>query len=464
VVATDSGAYQILQYGEVKITPSEIIEYQELLQTDIGVILDVPTGSGVSRNRALGTVNETLRRAKDAHQVITRRDIRWVGPIQGGQYPDLVAYSARMMAKMPFDIYALGSPTEVMEQYLFADLVDMILAAKTNLPSNVPFHLFGAGHPFMLALAVALGCDTFDSAAYILYARRGRYLTPSGTMHLGEMTYFPCRCNACAKTTPIEMKRRTALERTCFLAEHNLSASMQEIATIKEAISEGRLWELVEIRCRGHPSLLAALRRTKHHQAQLRRYAPSTKHRGILFLDSTSLQRPEYQAYLERLLQDYVPPSEAEIAILVQSTRTSRLEREKSARKKLAGLNRRFHMCFYSPPYGVVPLELEDTFPFSQTESTEEPDSETIVLMAESLREYLSKNRTYQTAVFVQSGEQWQNELAKSYRRACTSVDVEFLTFQEHEVTKRRIEIIGERKIITGKAAKTRKLKRRKQG
>jgi 7-cyano-7-deazaguanine tRNA-ribosyltransferase len=58
-----------------------------------------------------------------------------------------------------------------MEQYLFDILVDMIIAAKMNLPPERPLHLFGAGHPFMFALAVALGCDLFDSAAYAIYAR-----------------------------------------------------------------------------------------------------------------------------------------------------------------------------------------------------------------------------------------------------------------------------------------------------
>ena len=147
VVMTDSGAYQILVYGDVEVTPKEIVQYQEEINTDIATILDVPTGWEASKKYAQHTVDETLRRAKELAKIKTRDDVAWVGPIQGGCHLDLVAQSAREMGKLPFQIHALGSPTPVMEQYLFDTLVDMIITAKMNLPLDRPFHLFGAGHP-----------------------------------------------------------------------------------------------------------------------------------------------------------------------------------------------------------------------------------------------------------------------------------------------------------------------------
>ncbi|HEX9197684.1 MAG TPA: tRNA-guanine transglycosylase, partial [Candidatus Bathyarchaeia archaeon] len=62
-VATDSGAYQILEYGEVGVKPDEIVRYQEKINSDIGVILDVPTGFRSDPARARWTVDETVRRA-----------------------------------------------------------------------------------------------------------------------------------------------------------------------------------------------------------------------------------------------------------------------------------------------------------------------------------------------------------------------------------------------------------------
>jgi len=456
VIATDSGAYQILRYGEVEISPLEVIQYQESIQTDIGVILDVPTGSRASKAHATETVKETIRRADEAQKAITRRDIAWVGPIQGGTFPDLVAYSAREMAKRGFDIYALGSPTEVMEQYLFADLADMIFAAKTNLPSSTPFHLFGAGHPFMLAFAVAFGCDLFDSAAYILYARRGRYLTSAGTLNLAQMEYFPCRCGACINTNPADVRLRSMIERTRFLAEHNLSACLQEIGTIKEAIVEGRLWELVEARCRTHPSLLEGLRRIKEHKCHMTRGVPSTKRKGILFFDSTSLQRPEHVMYLEKLAGDYEPPKAATTALLIPATRQGPKDRA-SMHMGLTNLGRHVHVCTYSPPYGIVPSELEDTFPFMHTQAPEEPDPETLKAMADTVRIYLTKHRGYRSLVIVHSSKDWQTRFARMCSHICRGLQVRFSSWSGHELSNLRIEILGNQKGYLGKTI-TRKL------
>jgi len=456
IVATDSGAYQILRYGEVQVSPAEIVEYQQSIGTDIGVILDVPTGSRATKARAIETVKETTRRADEAQKLITRRDIAWVGPIQGGLYPDLVAQSAREMSKRRFDIYALGSPTEVMEQYLFADLVDMIFAARTNLPSSAPLHLFGAGHPFMLALAVALGCDLFDSAAYILYARRGRYMTHAGTLQLGEMEYFPCKCNSCARTSPEEVRSRPIVERIRFLAEHNLSACLQEIETIKEAIVEGRLWELVEVRCRSHPSLHEGLLQMRRHAAHITRSAPSTKRKGIFFFDSASLQRPEYLMYVERLTRDYVPPRSARIALLVPATSRYPSKANTSTDMNWTNVGPGAHICLYYPPYGIVPSELEDTFPFSQTQSPQEPDPGTLKAMAETVRTYLAKSRTYQTLVVVRSSKEWQKRFAGMCRNACRKLGVKFSTYGDREVSSGRIRILGRKKGYLDKAARRR--------
>ena len=204
-IMTDSGAYQALVYGDVEVTSREIVRYQEDIDTDIATILDLPTGWKASKERATYTVNETLKRARELAKIKTREDILWVGPVQGGHHLEMVARSAKSMGELPFQIHALGSPTPVMEQYLFDTLVDMILTAKMALPLQRPLHLFGAGHPLMFALAVALGCDLFDSAAYAIYAREDRYLTEYGTSRLGELEYFPCSCPVCIHSEPEEV-------------------------------------------------------------------------------------------------------------------------------------------------------------------------------------------------------------------------------------------------------------------
>ena len=85
---------------------------------------------------------------------------------------------------------ALGSPVEFMESYEYKLLASMIITAKKQIPNNIPLHLFGAGHPLTIPLAVALGCDTFDSASYILYAKHDRYIEEDKTTHLADIKHF----------------------------------------------------------------------------------------------------------------------------------------------------------------------------------------------------------------------------------------------------------------------------------
>ena len=73
-IMTDSGAYQILVYGDVEVTPKEIVAYQEKIGADIATILDIPTGWKVSEDDAQQTVKETLKRAREFFKQKTRDD------------------------------------------------------------------------------------------------------------------------------------------------------------------------------------------------------------------------------------------------------------------------------------------------------------------------------------------------------------------------------------------------------
>jgi len=425
VLMTDSGAYQILVYGNVEVSPEEIVSYQEGINADIATILDVPTGWEVSRKHAQHTVKETLKRAKELPKTKTRDDIVWVGPVQGGNYLDLVAKSAKEMGKLPFEIHALGSPTPIMEQYLFDTLVDMILTAKMNLPLDRPLHLFGAGHPLMFALAVALGCDLFDSAAYAIYARKDRYMTEYGTEKLRELAYFPCSCPICTGNDPKTLKETTRNEREKLLAQHNLYVCFSEIKRIKQAIVEGRLWEYLEIKAHGHPSLLQALKRIKKYEDYLERNSPVTKRSGLFFFSSAGLTRPEIVRHKKRILANYSPPKEAKILVLLPQTTTKPFHKSEEQRRlrktieqEIAVKVSRIHICTYAAPFGVAPAEIDEVYPLSQYEATVPFDAETIDYVTEQIENYIVKTN-YDRVILLENSEVWKGKIAAACKKAC---------------------------------------------
>ena len=427
-VVTDSGAYQILVYGDIEATQSEIIAYEEAIDTDIAVILDIPTGGRANRIKAEYTVKETLGRAEEATKLRTRRDVLWVGPVQGGNHLDLVALSAREIAKMPFDIYALGSPTQVMEQYLFDYLVEMTLTAKRNLPVDKPLHLFGAGHPFMFAFAVAMGCDIFDSAAYAIYARDGKYMTVQGTQRLDKLRYFPCSCRICSSYSPKEVISLPLEKRTEFLSRHNLAVCFGEVRNVKEALHEGRLWELLEVRARSHPALLQAFKALGRHEDYLEEGSPMTHERGLFFFDSNSLARPEVIRYHKRLR--LWSPLKAGVLVLLPEPSSKPFHRSREIKRLRAILGRRLvdetsvGFCIYSAPFGVTPLELDEVYPLSQFEAVSSLDEEMKENVAQEVAEYVRLKESCYKRIVLYAEEGLSKQIVDRLERTSHALTV----------------------------------------
>lgn len=432
VIMTDSGAYQILVYGDIEMNQAEIVKYQELVGSDIATILDIPTGWKITKPHATKTVEKTIQRAKSFFEMKTRDDILWVGPVQGGRHIDLVTKSAIEMGQLPFQVHALGSPTEVMENYRFDVLVEMILTAKMNLPVERPLHLFGAGHPMLLSLAVALGCDLFDSAAYALYARENRYMTENGTWLLSELKYFPCQCPKCTNETPQKILEKTSKERETFLAEHNLYVCQAELRRIKQAIRDGRLWEHVEMRAHAHPALLTALKKLQNHRVFIEKTSPAVKRSGLFFFSSVGLARPEVSLYRRRLTERYHPPKNARVLLLVPQTRRKPFHKAHEFKnvgivfKRLSDvILRSVHICFYAAPFGVIPLELDEVYPLSQHETAIPPDKETIDYVAGQVAEYIG-HAQYETVVLLHNPQHWGEIVKMRCAKACQKNSVAF--------------------------------------
>ncbi len=407
-IMTDSGGYQILRYGTVDVSPDDIVRYQDLIEPDIATILDVPTGINASKEFAAQTVRITLERAKQALKVRSNSKVLWCAPIQGGLFTDLVAESAREMGKLNYQIHAIGSPVELLNGYRYRELVDLVMAAKQNLPLQRPVHLFGAGHPAMMALAVAMGCDLFDSAAYVLFARGARYLTPEGTLHVDELSYLPCECPVCANGSPDKFKEGSEMDRIKLLARHNLQVTFGELRRIRQAIVEGRLWQHVQYRCRSHPRLLDAFKRFLEYKDLVERFDSVTKKSVFYYSGEESVQRPEVLRHSNRFRERYTPPPLPTLAIVSLSER-GHPELEDDS----------IHLIKLVPPFGVVPEELEEMYPLSQSQTLKELDNAQILSVTVALTEYIRRHgNNYQKVILFNKRRQWGDHLEK----ACESI------------------------------------------
>ncbi len=387
IVATDSGAFQHYMYGgDLNVGPEEIERFEESIGADCPVILDIPVQLEDSHDTAAAKVKETLTRARDNVKRRTVSDRAWFGPVHGSRYLDLIRSSAQDMSALDFGIYAVGGVVKIFNQYRFDLGVEAILTARQHVRPDRPLHVFGLGLPQFFALAVACGADTFDSAAYALYAKEGRYFALDGTRHLAEIQEFSCSCPMCSHATPTQVRKMSSPDQLAFLTRHNLYCTMTELRAVREAIREGTLWELAESRARGHPRMLDALRvaGSDKYQPYFDHHEPRISGRGIAYTGPETLNRPCIRRGIRALLEDYLPPDGRDLAIILPevdtSPRVSPASRGwvKEITQATGASGSRLHFLHASSLFGILPEELLDAYPFSQSMSPITPDASQI--------------------------------------------------------------------------------------
>jgi 7-cyano-7-deazaguanine tRNA-ribosyltransferase len=397
-IVTDSGSFQLSLYGDLDVDNKKIIEFQQLIGTDIGTSLDIPTPPFVKREKAERDLEITIERAKEASKI--GGDMMMNSVVQGSTFHDLRSKCAQEIGSMGFDVYPIGAVVPLMESYRYTELVDVVMASVKNLPDSQPRHLMGAGHPMVFALAVAMGCDLFDSAAYILYAQDDRILMPTGTFKLANLVEMPCSCPVCSNYTPDELRSMKKSDRMLLLAQHNLAISLAEIRKIRQCIVDGSLMELVEQRCRVHPYLLDALRNLKKYTSTMEEYDPASKNSAFFYSGPESLARPEIKRHLSRINRI---PRKKNLLLLPRSRKpySKNLHHDlgkfylKHIKGETLGDSQEFwddiQVAVVDVPFAVIPIEIDEVYPLAQNESPIITDEDSKKFVSAEMEKYMAE-------------------------------------------------------------------------
>ena len=256
VIMTDSGTFQSYVYGDVEVGVDEIVAFQRSIGVDIATMLDVFSRPDMTATEVEHAVRETEARA--AQSLKAAENTMLNGPVQGGVFRELRHISAQLMGEHPFSVHPIGGIVPVMEQQRYKEYAKIMMSTLPLLPPNRPVHMFGCGHPMLFPMSIALGADLFDSAAYALFARDGRLLTPWGTERIDELVHWPLLMPCVAHITPEEVRRMKPKQREELLAHFNLEVTLAELARCKQAVRDGKIWQLAEQRSHQHPALREA--------------------------------------------------------------------------------------------------------------------------------------------------------------------------------------------------------------
>ncbi|NPA85834.1 MAG: tRNA guanosine(15) transglycosylase TgtA [bacterium] len=389
IVETDSGAFQLMVYGDVDVSNAEIVRFQERIGADIANPLDVPPTPNDSREVVRLKCQETLKRLHEARDNLLNSRLSL--PIHGGLYKDIRIWYCEQVKDLAKDaeILAVGGVVPFLETQNYVQPVEALLIVRKVLGFSKPVHAFGVGHPMVFALMVAAGADLFDSAAYAIYARDDRLLLPTGTKRLHELSELPCSCPVCSKYTAEELKEMEKEERTKLLALHNLYVSFAELRRIREAIREGSLHEYLEYRCSSHPLLVDALKKLYEEASWISKFVKIAKRHGFKYLRPESSHRPEvfqYRKYSERVL-----PEPADVLVVKELPDDLNLVDRIAAEVQARFKDKHVELCFASI-YGVVPYYLIDVYPYAQSTFPAVKDQEYKRILKMVVSKFLEKH------------------------------------------------------------------------
>lgn len=379
MIMTDSGTFQSHIYGDIDVNHLDIVEFQEKIGSDIGTILDVFGEPDHTHSRAKADLEETIRRGKESTPL--KGKMLLAGPIQGGVYADLRKKSAKEMSALDFDFHPIGGVVPLMEKQRYDLLVDAIINSKMGLTPDRPVHLFGCGHPMVFPLAALLGCDFFDSSAYAKFAKDGRMMFSDGTRFLRELKELPCECPVCTSHSPETLMASPEKEK--LIAMHNLHVSFGEIRRVKQAIREGRIWELAEQRCRNHPTLLEGFRQIAKYRDWLERFEPLSRELAFMHVGADSHHRPTISRYRKNLGSRY-EPAVCPRNIIFKEGRKPYYRYYAGRIVELGGAN--FWVNSY---FGPAPIELDEIYPLSQSVTPETLESSTLSDIGQYLEAYM---------------------------------------------------------------------------
>ncbi len=266
-ILTDSGGFQIFSLGGLRkveeggvvftshidgsthyLTPERVIRIQNLLGSDIAMVLDhfLPYRSPHDEvKRAVERTGHWAQRSLSSH---LRRDQALFGIVQGGVYQDLRNLSAEGLVELDFPGYAVGGlsvgePKELMYEILGGTV--------PLLPSEKPRYLMGVGSPDALLEGSRLGIDLFDCVLPTRIARNGRVMTSRGYLNVRNAVYATdmgpldeeCGCPVCRQYTRAYLRHLFNAREILGLrltTYHNLYYLSRLMHEIREAIREDR--------------------------------------------------------------------------------------------------------------------------------------------------------------------------------------------------------------------------------
>ncbi len=268
-ILTDSGGFQVFSLAslstvgddgvrfqshidgsELFLGPERAVEIQEMLGSDVMMVLDECVPYPCERDRAERAMERTIDWAGRSLDARTA-DRGLFGIVQGSTYPELRRKCAETLAQMPFDGYAIGG-VSVGEGPLLMD--EVVAHTAPRLPRDKPRYLMGVGPPGDMLRAIGRGVDQFDCVMPTRNARGACAFTWQGKVRLRNARHARsvrpiddgCQCRACrtvSRGTLRHLFQAGEMAAAIWVTLHNLTFYQDLMRCARQAILEDNFQE-----------------------------------------------------------------------------------------------------------------------------------------------------------------------------------------------------------------------------
>ncbi|QLG50960.1 archaeosine synthase subunit alpha [Natrinema halophilum] len=298
-------------------------------------------------------------------------------------YPSVAVVSSEHAEDHGTDAYALSDVQSVMGHG--EALVEAIVTVREAIPADTALLLSGVATPRNVALLAYAGVDLFDETAAVVRGTEGRYLTADDAYFLEDLDELPCSCPAC------QQPRDEFTREDC--ADHNTNALAAELAIVRRRIRDGRLRDYVEGQTRHDQWLTAAMRELDSQWGYLEERTPILRDAEISAATEDTLRRVEIQRFADRVTTRYRNRFKNPL-VLVPCSAAKPYSESQSHRQFHDAIQWRAHLVSMTSPIGVVPQELETTYPAQHYDTvvTGRWSEDEKQFVSEVLQRYLERN------------------------------------------------------------------------
>ncbi len=381
------------KFQEILVDNSKVFSKDNIISL---IPFNIPTTS-ISKEFAIREVKNYLFNIEEI--LINNPDLNFGLTIKLFDYVDLLDLYIPIVKQFKnIKIINLADAFDNISNY--RNILKIIVKIKLELDNNIIIMASGRIIPKSYPLLIYLGIDLIDSSYLLFLSAENFYDTIEYLLPIYKIKYLPCSCIACKGNLINILQNKHSSEKIDLLSLHNLITANNYMNKIKQYLKYEDFRAFVEKSSFDDTNLISMLKILDKEYFDVIKYETPIRQKSkkIRSLGPLSYNRPDFQQFRERTINNFEPEPWTTLIILLPCSAKKPYSESKS-HKKFYNIIRKFpefptfQEFILTSPLGCIPRQLENVYPVNSYDIsvTGEWDNEEINITTEMLIKLIEK-------------------------------------------------------------------------